>query len=121
MKKQKHKTIKLGYFPIWLEVFVGGTLQEVPAKVKKLKIDIPGGLEEWANETSCCRGRTFMHYDTRTAIMWLYKKDVPVIAHEAVHIAFFVNEKLGGIFNPESQESCCYLVEHIVREIMEMK
>jgi hypothetical protein len=120
-KKQQHKSIKLGHFPLWLEVYIGGQITDVPVKRLIKKFGISEDLEIWTTKETNANGRIFMSLDSQTIIMWVKSLDPAIIAHEAVHVAFFANERLGGLFTPESQESCTYLVEHIVREIFKKK
>lgn len=118
MKKQKHKTIKLGFFPIYVEAYIGGTTADAARHFKKNYHNLHE-LEDWIKETEVqALGRTFMHFDYQTCLLWIKSKDPAVIAHEAVHIAFFTQQKLGGVFSVDQHETCTYMVEHIVREVM---
>lgn len=102
---------------MWVDVYIGGTLEQARDRFLKI-VDIPELRETWIPSKPMPVGRTFMHYDYNNVVMWLKDvNDVGVVAHEAVHVAFFANEKLGGLFDAQNHETCTYLVEHLVREI----
>lgn len=116
MKPQKHKSIKLGIFPLWVDLYIGGTLDQ--ARQKFIKGDKTSYLTnlEWTQEGLNPCGKTVMNTSSNIIFMWLKESNVSVLAHEAVHVAFFAHEILGGLFTHEMHETCAYIVEHIVHE-----
>lgn len=114
--KQTTKDITFDVFPIAIECYIGGTLEEAIDKFCKGAKAVK--KEDFDYSKPEPSGRCFMHFDTQWIFMWFKKKDPAIIAHEATHAAFFMNHKLGGIFTGDAHETCCYIVEHIVREVM---
>lgn len=115
MKKLKHKSIKLGFLPVWVEMYIGGDLNSAIRHFNKKKIF---EIEDPGKYIS--NGRVYYNEKNQTLFLWLKKRDPSTAAHEAVHVAFFASDICGGLFNYDSQETCCYIVQYIVKEVMDV-
>ena len=60
-------------------------------------------------------GHAFVAYG-KPWLLWVQDiKDVPALAHEALHVAAGVIESRGMKHTPESEEAYTYTMEHIIR------
>lgn len=43
-----------------------------------------------------------------------------LVAHEAVHASWYIEQEIGDLFNSDIQEPQCYLVQYLVQNILYM-
>jgi len=110
---QERISFKLGFYPIFITAYLGGTLEHAVnhfnSYTGKINIEITGAV----GKTAIC------DEDKGQLFMWVHsKKDIPSLVHEASHLVFFANDILGCIFTPDSQETFCYAVQEIVSKCL---
>lgn len=114
----KHKRILLIPTPFWVDVFVGGTLEQVEETLNELldsdiKIEMHDDDDALTAEIECRNKTSFL--------LVLTDFTDHIIAHEASHVTWFLGKKIGLKWDHESQELQAYYIDYIVREINKMK
>ena len=95
-------------------VLVGGTSAEFAVWAKKyIDADIETGTNA-AVHAHVAYGKPWL--------LWVATlRDVPALAHEALHVAAGVLEGRGMKFTADSEEAYTYTMEHIIREVLACK
>lgn len=114
----KHKEIKLTPTPFILKVFYG-TPEELDSKIKK---EYKGSYD---------LGDIFKNYEAFVdeikvdgypeIIMCLTRITPGLVAHESLHVIFYLNRLIGMKYTFESQEMMAYTIQYLVDEIMKLK
>lgn len=95
-------------------VLVGGTFEDFKRYAKRwIDADVLGG------ENSC--GHAYVAYG-QPWLLWVESlKNVPALAHEALHVTTGVLEGRGLKHTAESEEAYTYTMEQILREVLTAK
>lgn len=95
-------------------VFVGGTSEDFKAWAKKhLDADITTG--------SNAAGHAYVEYG-KPWLVWVDTlKNVPALAHEALHVAAGILEGRGLEYSKASEEAYTYTMEYIIRQALDAK
>lgn len=112
----KHKVFTLYPTDICLEVFIGKRKQ----MVKSLCEDKSRTKSEWkemVGDTSCVVS------DDNHIYMFLQKgmDDLSTIAHESVHVSWFLADIVGFEFDVDHQEMQAYYVDYVFGKVLELK
>lgn len=91
-------------------VLIGGTSAQFSAWAKTFM-----GAEVSTGEHAC--GHAYVEYG-KAWVLWLETKDVPNLAHEALHITAGVLEGRGLTFCKGSEEAYTYTMEDILHQVL---
>ena len=95
-------------------VFVGGLVDEYRAAIKR---DIGADASVGSNSA----GHAYVEYGKPFAIWVESLKDVPCLAHEALHVTNGILEARGLKPTSESEEAYTYTMEDILKQVLDAK
>lgn len=120
----KYKEISLKPTPFTVKVFYSEDPSEMAGEFKKrFKIKGKRWTSYFKNADKGCDGfcDEFVSSEGQELVMCLFVLNPGIIAHEAVHIAWYLSKFTDMEFNYSNQETQAYYIQYLVDEIMKIK
>lgn len=125
-KKPKFILVRLDVFDAQVLVAVGANIKEIEVFVDKQFLSKPGPAfyESLAQITDRSMGRAVYDSETGANVVWVRcvpnkPQHVAVLAHELLHVTYFLLDHMGVPINADNDEVVCYTMQHMLEKVLE--
>lgn len=107
-----HKS-RLDPYDIDIYLFVGNQEEFNGWLQRKFNVHVDQGMDARA-----------LVADDKSIVVWMTDRGeyrasrISMLAHEAIHVSWYVHQMIGGLFSQEIQEPQCYMVQRMLQDWM---